>query len=658
MAKVLVVLGAVFALVAGGVFWALSGLRQGTSQIPYTATTVRLGTVTDALSESGTLMADQTTPVTAGVSGQVSVPVALAVGQSVVAGETLAVVSNPQLLQAVATDQRNVAQAQWNLRLAEASTAVASSQLTLQDDQSAVLAAQRALSTARLAWQQQQQTVAALQGQEQALTVDSPRAGVVVNLAALPGQNVGSGASLATIASSNALQLNLLVPEGELPDLSVGQPLTVTAAGVVAPGQITAVGVDAQPGHGGTVDLPVTGAVQWVHGLAPGLTVGVEVGAVSPTGGLAPPAYGTTGTLSYLERVVVSAAVGGQVASVPVQTNSPIAAGQVLLTLQDPALQAQWSQAQQSLVQDGETISADQTAVQRAEQKLALDQAAAHVAGLQATASVASAQSQLAVQEATLASDQALVQELTVKAPVTGRLASWNVAPGAEVGAQQVLCQIVDPNRLNLLVQVPQSGIDEIHLGQSATVTTDAVAGKSFPATVAAVSPVGVDTNGIADFAVTLSLEETAGLLPGMAADASIPLRVAKDVPLIPLEAVHGLGFGGAQSTTAKSGAKSGGGPWVMVVRPTGAFAKVHVQLGVSDGLEVQLSSGVAAGQRVVTSSLADLPTQTKLSLLGRVFHHQAQRTAGATLRRGGAAGARATGRAAPVRRALPARKG
>jgi hypothetical protein len=111
----------------------------------------------------------------------------------------------------------------------------------------------------------------------------------------------------------------------------------------------------------------------------------------------------------------------------------------------------------------------------------------------------------------------------------------------------------------------------------------------------------------------------------------------------------------GGKSTRSAQGA---GGAWVAVLQSGGAFAKVPVKLGINNGLDVQVMSGLSAGEQIVTSDLAELTPQTKLSLLGRIFHRTPQRTAGVPPKPGGGKPGARKKTTTPVRRALPTAKG
>lgn len=648
VSRVLLGLGAVFAIVLGVIVWALLASSPATTQVQYSTATVLRGSLAETLTSTGTLTAADVAAVTPGVSGQVASVASVTVGSQVQAGQELATLINPQLAQTLISNQRTLAQAQVSLQVAESSTAPASAALALREAEQHLTATEQNVQNAEATLTSDQAALVAAQAAPQALTVQAPQAGIVRGLSLTPGQNANGG-PVATIASAHWLEVDLEVPQTGVPALTVGQPLSVATDGVVAGGELTAVGSAPTRISHNIAYIPLTGQVQWLPGLAPGMDVGVSVGGGAP-GTL--PTYSINGTLGYLDRAVVTPAVPGTVAQVEVSDHAVVTAGQAILVLSNPALADNLTKAQQAVQQAMEQLGGAQGSLADAHAALSIAQTAVHTAAIQHAADVAAAQAQVQNQQTALAATQASIAELTVSAPLAGRIASITATPGAQVGAQTALFTIVAPGSLNLTLQVPQSSIDQIHLGQQATLTSDAAPGQQFTATVSGKAPVGVDTNGITNFTVTLSLQQAAGLLPGMAANAAITLQAVQGALLVPLEAVHGIGIGSGTvslptharraSTSASTSATS---PWVAVLQQGGTFSEAPVQLGINNGLDVQITSGLTAGQRIVTSDLAELTKQTKLSVLGRVFHHTTQRTAGAPVKKSPG------GRTAPTRK-------
>ena len=77
-----------------------------------------------------------------------------------------------------------------------------------------------------------------------------------------------------------------------------------------------------------------------------------------------------------------------------------------------------------------------------------------------------------------------------------------------------------------------------VKAGQTVEITADAVEGETFTGTVTNVSLEGSYSNGVTNYPVTVTLEETGDLLPGMNVDATIILDSAQDALCIPAGAL------------------------------------------------------------------------------------------------------------------------
>ncbi len=206
---------------------------------------------------------------------------------------------------------------------------------------------------------------------------------------------------------------------------------------------------------------------------------------------------------------------------------------------------------------------------------------------------------QLAVDIAKNHRDQA-----ELRAPVAGtvQLASLSLAPGlpalfttasgASVSAGMTLFTIVSPDALRFEAAVDEADIAGVQVGQAATVTLDAFAGRPFTGTVEAIRPAAVatSTGGVA-FTTTLKLDAPGvRLLTGMTGDADIATDSIADALVVPVQAV--VTDGSSRSV------------WRL---ENGTAHKVPVEVGPSTDTLTQVTSGLAAGDVIATTNLTAL---------------------------------------------------
>lgn len=256
---------------------------------------------------------------------------------------------------------------------------------------------------------------------------------------------------------------------------------------------------------------------------------GQTVTVVTPTLQDLPRVINASGTVSAWEEVPVGAETGGLTAtSVLVDEGSYVRQGQPLVQMNDALLRAQVRQ-QQAAVQTAEANAArDDAALARAQElkeRGFLSQASLDTA----LANQRAAQANLAAARASLGETQTRLSQATLRAPVSGLVISRSVTRGQIVAAGTELFRIVRDGRLELDARVPETELNLVRAGQSATISSDEVGQTT--GRVRIVTPeVDPETRlGVARIALT----GAGGFRPGMFARARIEAgsRPALTVP-------------------------------------------------------------------------------------------------------------------------------
>lgn len=100
------------------------------------------------------------------------------------------------------------------------------------------------------------------------------------------------------------------------------------------------------------------------------------------------------------------------------------------------------------------------------------------------------------------------------------------------------VASVTSQEHMTLDVTVDELDISKIYVGQSATVTVDALAGEHFSATVSQISNSGTNDGGSSKFTVELTLEKSGDMLPGMTASAFIQLDTGENLLCVPAAAL------------------------------------------------------------------------------------------------------------------------
>ena len=255
------------------------------------------------------------------------------------------------------------------------------------------------------------------------------------------------------------------------------------------------------------------------------------------------------------------------------------------------------------------TITTDKTNLNNA--NLSLGQAKDTLMALQAGADPLDVQSQnLSIQQAQL-SVQTAQQNLdytSVRAPIAGTVSVVDAIVGEAVPSPAV--SIVGSSQE---AQVTLNEVDaaKVAVGDKATLTFDAISSLSLAGQVVELDPVGTVSQGVVNYNVKIGFSQPADtsstnlVKPGMSVTANIVTQVHQNVISLPNAAVktssgasYVLEPTATVSTTQISASASGG-----ITLPT-APKMVPVTVGLSNDTVTEITSGVNAGDQVVTQSI------------------------------------------------------
>ena len=150
-----------------------------------------------------------------------------------------------------------------------------------------------------------------------------------------------------------------------------------------------------------------------------------------------------------------------------------------------------------------------------------------------------------------------------------------------------------------MTLSVDELDISDIAVGQSVSITADAVEGRTYQGVVTKVSVAGTSSSGVTTYPVTIRIDETDGLMPGMNVDATIVLSSASDVLAIPSGALQ---RGNTVLITADSPSAAGGTPVQQgdgEASSSSGYVSVPVTTGVGDDSYLEVISGLQEGDVV-----------------------------------------------------------
>ncbi len=200
------------------------------------------------------------------------------------------------------------------------------------------------------------------------------------------------------------------------------------------------------------------------------------------------------------------------------------------------------------------------------------------------------AELQLEAAEKAVAQAQKQLDEAILRAPFSGVVVAVTVDEGDIVPnpamAPQPIIQLIDPNSIELEVEVDEIDIARVKPGQEVVIDVDALPDLELEGEVVEIHPLPFPQGGVVFYKVTIRLKTfpMPGLRVGMSATADIIITKHEDVLIIPERAVQ---------------KDEEGNPVVKVM--VGEEPEVRkVVLGISDGFNVEVVDGLKEGDIVV----------------------------------------------------------
>ena len=196
---------------------------------------------------------------------------------------------------------------------------------------------------------------------------------------------------------------------------------------------------------------------------------------------------------------------------------------------------------------------------------------------------------------------EARVARLTVTAPSAGIVYGLPRQAGERVEAGQVVAAIADPARRRVRARVDEPDLPRIAPGQELTATFDGLPGREWRGKVTAVSSTLRDEAGRRVGDVTGEIADPGVLLPGNASvNVSVVTASSRGALVVPRAALQ----------------RDGARRFVFVFDGSRARRR-EVSVGLLGATEVQITSGIAAGDRVVLPGSAPLSDGARVSVSG-----------------------------------------
>ena len=368
--------------------------------------------------------------------------------------------------------------------------------------------------------------------------------GTVASIKVKAGDYVTAGQEIATVRDDSSLLLTLEFPAADASGFAVGQAAEVILNGTfeTLSGTVQAVAGTDTISSGNLLVRTVTIAVKNNGSLTTAQAASATINGVSAL---------ASARFDYQHQQTVTATTSGTVAAVCVKEGTAIEANTAIVQLSGTELSRQVQSAADSL--------------------------------LNAQLSMSDTEKQM--------------ENYTITSPISGTVIQKNVKAGDTVGtdttASETLCTIYDLSYLEMTLNVDELEILSIKEGQTVTITADAISDRTFTGVVTSVSAAGTTTGGTTTYPVTIRIDDTGDLLPGMNATAEIEVSSASNALAVP----NGSVVRGNYVLVTKDSPSAANAETSMTA-PDG-YVYVKVATGISDDDYIEVKSGLQEGDTI-----------------------------------------------------------
>lgn len=380
------------------------------------------------------------------------------------------------------------------------------------------------------------------------LKITTRYSGYVKNLYVKSGDTIQAGGKIADIYNDDIMYIDLLFPSNEVKNSWMGRTasLTMDATAEIVKGKVTKISNMKEVMDGGILAKKVTISVKNAGGIKDGDNAEATIGGVTSN---------NSGTFRAKTETTILAHSEGKINGIFVKEGKWANKGDTILTLSSKDYKSQLKTARMGITE---------------------------------------AQLSLNTQK-----DQ--MKQYTIKAPISGQVITKTkklgdtIDPAADTQAGP-MATIYDMSYLTFQLNIDELQIHNVKVGQKVSITTQAFPGKTYYGVVDRISLKGNTKDGVTSYPVIVKVTDFGNLLPSMNVTGKIIIEHVDDVLTIPSSALQRGNMVYVKTKDAVKKKTSAKGKKSDV--PAG-FKAVKVTIGLNDGSNVEIKSGLNKGDKV-----------------------------------------------------------
>ncbi len=390
------------------------------------------------------------------------------------------------------------------------------------------------------------------------LTITAPFSGRLTQVQAEDGDTIKNGDTLAVLVDDSKMKVTQYFSYTYEDDIYVGMPGVISIADqmLTLDAAVTSISKVERITAEGTRCFAVTMEVTNPGSLTEGLTGAGYL--MSKSGEKLYPAV--EGTLEYASSKTITAKVSGDLTYINAVDYQKVTKGETLFKIDGSTYENQLSSVKRNISSTNESISSYEERITQAQESLA---------------------------------------NYAVTSSIAGRVIMINARLGRTPTKGQTSVVVYNLDSMEVSIDIDELDIDSITMGMSVQIIqTGSETDTPYEGKVTAISYEATNTNGVAYFPITVSVDSAGALSPGVNVSYKITIGDAEEGVLAPIAALKTTDEGTCLFIKADSKPDNAVNLADDVEIPDGYYA-VPVKTGVSDSTNVRILSGVDSGVTV-----------------------------------------------------------
>lgn len=310
-----------------------------------------------------------------------------------------------------------------------------------------------------------------------------------------------------------------------------------------------------------------------------------------------------TGTIEPVTKVEVGTQVSGIISHIYVDYNSVVKRGQIIAELDRDNLNSQLATTKAQLTSAKSDLDYQKLNYER--MKILYDKG--HISTNdfdQARLGLQQAQAAYSQRVENVKTAQTNLSYATITSPIDGIILSRDVEEGQTVASSfstPTLFTIAkDLTDMRVIADIDEADIGEVREGQKVRFTVDAFPDDTFEGCVTQVRQQATTESNVVTYEVVISAPNPKlKLKPGLTANVTIITKEVKDVLCVPIAALH---FAPNENLLQEGEEIDDvNAPHKVWVHDGNTFRAIAVQIGETNGVLTQITSGLKGGEEVIT---------------------------------------------------------